>query len=118
MSTKNIPILFVTADLAVFAATIGAEGKSGGCGYPVATQWMVDPESVRPVTEAERAEHTDLIGQLIADVEPRRMLDRDGNWYIHADALLHARIGYTVTGRIAWGRANDEFWLVLRENAA
>ena len=118
MSTKNIPILFVTADLAVYSAEIGAEGKSGGGGIPVATQWMVDPASVRPVTDEESAEHAGLIAELIADVEPRRVWDSAGYWYIRGDVLLHARIGYTVTGRVAWGRSNHEFWLVLREKNA
>ena len=116
-SNQNIPILFVTADLAVYAATIGSAGKSGGCGFPVATQWMVDPASIRPATAEEHAEHADLITELREWVEPRIRFD-NGQPYIAADVLLHARLGYPVTGRTAWGRSNHEFWLVLRENAA
>ena len=117
-SNQGIPVIFVTADLAVFAATIGACGKSGGCGYPVATQWMVDPESIRPATAEECSEHAGLIAELIADVEQRRVWDSAGYWYIRGDVCLHARIGYTITGRTAWGRSNHEFWLVLRERNA
>ena len=116
-SNQGIPVIFVTADLAVYAATIGAAGKSGGCGLPVATQWMVDPKSVRPVTEEERAEHAGLIAELIEWVKPRVRFD-NGQPYIAADVLLHARIGYTVTGHTKWGRSGYEFWDVLREKNA
>ena len=116
-SNQNIHILFVTADLAVYAATIGAAGKSGGGGFPIATQWMVDPASIRPATAEECADHAGMIAELRGWVEPRVRFDGERP-YIAADALLHARIGYPVTGRTAWGRSNHEFWLVLRENAA
>lgn len=117
MSTKNIPILFVTADLNVYAAEIGAAGKSGGCGLPVATQWMVDPASIRPATCEECSEHADLITELREWVEPRVRFDGEQP-YIAADVGLHARIGYPVTGRTQWGRSNFEFWDVLREKNA
>ena len=110
--TQGIPIIFVTAGLEVFSGTIGAAGKSGGCGFPVATQWMVDPDSVRPITPAEREEHADLIAELLESVGPRIRFD-NGQPYIAADVLLHARIGFTVTGRTQWGRSDYEFWGVL-----
>ena len=113
-SNQDIPVFFVTAELAVYAATIGAAGKTGGCGYPVSTQWMVDPESVRPATAEECAEHSGLIAELFAWVEPRVKFDGDRP-YIAADVLLHARIGYPVTGRTAWGRADFEFREVLEQ---
>ena len=116
-SNQGIPVIFVPADLNVYAAEIGAAGKSGGGGYPVATQWMVDPESVRPITEAERAEHAGLIAELQGWVEPRVRFDGERP-YIAADALLHARIGFPITGRTQWGRSNFEFWDVLREKNA
>jgi len=118
-SNQDIPVFFVTADLAVYAATIGAAGKSGGDGYPVSTQWMIDPESIRPATAEECEEHSGLIEELIGWVEPRVKFD-GGRPYIAADVLLHARIGYPVTGRTQWGRSNFEFWDVLRreKNAA
>ena len=115
--TQNIPILFVPADLQVYAAEIGAAGKSGGCGFPVATQWMVDPASVRPATAEEHAEHAGMIAELREWVEPRVRFDGEQP-YIAADVLLHARIGYPVTGRTQWGRSDYEFRKVLRENAA
>ena len=116
-SNQNIPILFVPADLQVYAAEIGSAGKSGGCGFPVATQWMVDPASVRPATAEEHAEHAGMIAELREWVEPRVRFDGEQP-YIAADVLLHARIGFTVTGRTQWGRSNHEFWLVLREKNA
>lgn len=116
-SNQNIPILFVPADLNVYAAEIGAAGKSGGCGAPVATQWMINPASIRPATAEECAEHADLVAELHEWVQPRVKVD-GGRPYIAADVLLHARIGYTVTGRTAWGRSNHEFWLVLCEKNA
>ena len=115
--TQGIPIIFVTAGLEVFSGTIGAAGKSGGCGFPVATQWMVDPASVRPATAEECADHAALIAELRGWVEPRVRFDGEQP-YIAADVLLHARIGYPVTGRTQWGRSNHEFWLVLREKNA
>ena len=118
-SNQNIPILFVPADLQVYAAEIGSAGKSGGCGSPVATQWMVDPESIRPATAEECADHAALIAELRGWVEPRVRFDGEQP-YIAADVLLHARLGYPVTGRTQWGRSNFEFWDVLRreKNAA
>ena len=116
-SNQGIPVIFVAADLAVYAAKIGAAGKSGGCGFPVATQWMVDPASVRPATAEEHAEHADLIAELREWVEPRVRFDGEQP-YIAADALLHARIGYPISGRTQWGRSDYEFREVLRENAA
>jgi len=111
-SNQDIPVFFVTADLAVYSATISAAGKTGGCGLPVATQWRVDPPSIRPATPAECAEHADLITELRGWVEPRVRFDGERP-YIAADVLLHARIGFPVTGRTQWGRSNFEFWGVL-----
>jgi len=113
-SNQDIPVFFVTADLAVYSATISAAGKTGGCGLPVATQWRVDPPSIRPATPAECAEHSGLIAELREWVEPRVRFDGDRP-YIAADVLLHARIGYPVTGRTAWGRSDFEFREVLEQ---
>ena len=114
MSNQNIPVFFVTADLAVSYGEIYAAGKSGGCGYPVATKWMIDPDSVRHATDAERAEHADLIADMTADVSNARVLGGDGRWYIASDTtLIHARIGYPVTNRLEWGHSNRQFWLCL-----
>jgi len=113
--SNNIPVLFVTADLAVSYGEIYAAGRSGGCGLPVATAWRIDPESVRPATDAERVEHAALIAEMTADVQSGRKFDRDGGyWYIASDTMLiHARIGYPVTGRLEWGRSKNEFWMCL-----
>lgn len=99
--SNNIPVLFVTADLAVSYGEIYAAGRSGGCGLPVATAWRIDPESVRPATDAERVEHAALIAEMTTDVQSSRKFDRDGgHWYIASDTMLiHARIGYPVTAR-------------------
>ena len=113
-SNQDIPVFFVTADLAVYSATISAAGKTGGCGFPVATQWMIDPESIRPATPAECTEHSGLVAELQEWVKPRVKFDGEQP-YIAADVLLHARIGYTATGRTVWGRSSFEFWKVLRE---
>ena len=112
--SNNIPVLFVTADLAVSYGEIYAAGRSGGCGLPVATAWMIDPESVRPATEGEQIEHAALIAEMVSDVGNARVLGSDGHWYIASDTtLIHARIGYPVTGRLEWGRSKNEFWLCL-----
>lgn len=113
-SNQGIPVIFVTADLAVYSATISAAGKTGGCGFPVATAWKVDPPSIRPATPAECTEHAELIAELQEWVKPRVKFDGEQP-YIAADVLLHARIGFTVTGRTQWGRSDFEFREVLRE---
>ncbi len=106
-------ILFVTADLAVHAGTMSAVGKSGGCGYPTATQWRVTES--RPATAAEQYEHADLVAALAAEVASRRYWFTapgccDGQWSIRSAAtLLHARIGWIATGQQEWGRTRDEF---------
>ncbi len=105
-------IVFITADLAVHVGTMTPAGKSGGCGYPAATQWRVTES--RPATSAEMAEHADLISSLTSEVAPRRYWftapGLPGRWAIRSStALLHARIGWLATGQQEWGRRGDEF---------
>mgnify|MGYP003590219975 CR=1 FL=1 len=104
-------IIFVTADLTVHAGVMAAAGKSGGCGYPTATQWRVTES--RQATADELAEHADLISALTAEVAPRRYWFTApgiaGRWAIRSAELLHARIGWLATGQQEWGRTRDEF---------
>lgn len=105
-------ILFVTADMAVHAADMYNAGKSGGCGYPVATQWRV--RDARPATTEELADHEALVASLKAAVFERRYWYRKptgepGEWAIKADVPVYARLGYVVSGQQEWGRTHFEF---------
>lgn len=106
-------IMFVTADMEVWAADMAVEGKSGGCGLPVASQWRV--RNARRATPAELAEHAALVAALTAEVESRRYLyvptslPSPGEWAIRADVDLYARIGWVATGQQEWGHRWGEF---------
>jgi hypothetical protein len=105
-------ILFVTSELEIFAASMYAAGRSGGCGYPVATQWQVT--DARPATDAEKAENAALVAAMTSDVLERRYWfappGGKSRWAIRADVLVHARIGIPATGEREWGRTHYEFF--------